>query len=67
MAYRYPEFHGNENEDVEDFLENMELACITNHVDNPDHILRLFQIFLKDGAREWLKEFEAKEAGSCPS
>ena len=41
MAYRYSEFYGNENEDVEDFLENMELACITNHVDNPDHILRL--------------------------
>ena len=55
MAYRYLEFHGSKDEDVENFLENMELACITNHVDNLDHILRLLQIFLKNKAREWLE------------
>ena len=44
MVYPYPEFHGKENEDVENFLEQMELACITNHVVNEMHVVRLIQI-----------------------
>lgn len=50
MVYPYPEFHGGENEDVEDFLEQMELACITNHVVDEMHVVRLIQIFLKGDA-----------------
>ena len=50
MVYPYPEFHGEENEDIEDFLEQMELACITNHVVDEMHVVRLIQIFLKGDA-----------------
>ena len=62
MVYPYPEFYGRENEDVENFLEQMELACITNHVVNEMHVVRLIQIFLKGNARVWLRDFEAQVA-----
>ena len=48
--WSYPEFHGRENEDVDDFLEHMELACITNHVVDEHQVLRLVKIFLKGDA-----------------
>mgnify|MGYP006955695375 CR=1 FL=1 len=51
MAYLYPEFWGYVDEDVEIFLEQMELVCITNHVEDPIQVLRLLQIFLKEDAR----------------
>ena len=35
MAFAYPEFHGSKGEDVEDFLERMEVACISNHIQEP--------------------------------
>lgn len=35
MASSYPEFNGRKEEDVEDFLEKMEVACISNHVVAP--------------------------------
>ncbi len=58
MASAYPEFHGRKNEDVEDFLEKMEVACISNHVEAPAHMLRLLQICLKGDARAWSKTHE---------
>ena len=57
MVYPYPEFHGEENEDVENFLEQMELACITNHVVDEMHMVRLIQIFLKGDARVLAERF----------
>ena len=30
MVFTYPEFHGRNSEDVEEFLEQMEVACISN-------------------------------------
>ena len=60
MAFSYPEFHGKKGEDVEQFLEQMEVACITNHVVDPVQSLRLLQICLKGEARAWLKSYEAE-------
>ena len=57
MASAYPEFNGRKNEDVEDFLEKMEVACISNHVDAPAQMLRLLQICLKGEARTWSKTY----------
>ena len=54
MASAYPEFNGRKNEDVEDFLEKMEAACISNHVDAPAQMLRLLQICLK-GSQDMVK------------
>ena len=34
----YPEFYGGSSEDVEDFLETMEVACISNHIDEPAQV-----------------------------
>lgn len=58
--YPYPEFHGRESEDVVDFLEQMELAYITNHVVDEIQVLRLVKICLKSDARVWLKDIEAQ-------
>ena len=44
-----------------DFLEQLEIACITNHVVIEEQVLKLLKIFLKGDARTWLKAFEAKE------
>ena len=60
MAFPYPEFHGRGDEDIEDFLEKMEVACISNQIHDPAHMLRLLQICLKGDARVWSKEFEEK-------
>ena len=60
MAFPYPEFHGRSDEDVEDFLEKMEVACISNQIHDPAQMLRLLQICLKGDARVWSKEFEEK-------
>ena len=54
----YPEFLGAPNEDVVDFLEKMEVACISNHVQAPTQMLRLLQICLKGEARAWEKVYE---------
>ena len=35
MAFPYPEFHGRGDEDVEDFLEKMEVASISNQIHDP--------------------------------
>lgn len=55
----YPKFAGVSNEDVVDFLEKMEVACISNHVQVPAQMLRLLQICLKGDARAWAKTYEA--------
>ena len=57
MASAYPKFHGRKNEDVEDFLEKMEVACISNHVQEPAQMLQLLQICLKGEARTWSKSY----------
>ena len=52
MAFNYPEFHGKKGEDVEQFLEQMEVACITNHVvDLVQSLCLLLQICLRGEAR----------------
>ena len=58
MAFSYPKFHGRRDEDIVDFLEKMEVACISNHVEVPAQMLRLLQIFLKGDARLWAKDYE---------
>ena len=32
MGFDYPEFGGGSSEDVQNFLEQMEIACISNHI-----------------------------------
>ena len=66
MAFPYPEFHGRGDEDVEDFLEKMEVAYISNHIHDPAHMLCLLQICLKGDARVWSKEFEEKLGVAVP-
>ena len=66
MASAYPEFNGRKNEDVEDFLEKMEVACIRNHVDAPAQMLRLLQICLKGEARTWSKTYAEGLQGADP-
>ena len=58
MAFSYPEFHGRSDEDVEDFLERMEIACISNHLQAPVQMLRILQLCLKGDARAWSKAYE---------
>ena len=58
MAFYYPEFHGKSDENIEEFLESMEVACISNHVHAPAQMLRLLQICLKGDARTWSKGHE---------
>lgn len=60
MAFAYPKFHGRKDEDVEDFLERMEVSCISNRIQEPAQILRLLQICLKGEARVWVKVYEAE-------
>ena len=66
MAFTYPEFHGKKHEDVEHFLEQMEVACITNNVVDPIQSLRLLKICLKGDARKWLKSHEEGLQGAQP-
>ncbi|MCO5600707.1 hypothetical protein L7F22_054822 [Adiantum nelumboides] len=58
MDFSYPEFHGRKDKDIEDFLEKMEMACISNHVQAPAQMLRLLQICLKGDARAWSRSHE---------
>ena len=66
MAFTYPEFHGKKHEDVEHFLEQMEVACITNHVVDPIQSMRLLKICLKGDACKWLKSHEEGLQGAQP-
>lgn len=66
MAFAYPEFYRRKDEDVEDFLERMEVACISNRIQEPAQILRLLQVFLKGEARVWLKVYEAELRAQDP-
>ena len=66
MAFPYPEFHGRGDEDVEDFLEKMEVACISNQIHDRAQMLCLLQICLKGDARVWSKEFEEKLCVAVP-
>ena len=58
MTFPYPEFHGRSDENIEEFLESIEVACISNHVHAPAQMLRLLQICLKGDARTWSKGHE---------
>ena len=62
----YLEFSGALNEDVVDFLEKMEVACISNHVQAPAQMLCLLQIHLKGHARAWSKAYEEGLQASNP-
>ncbi len=66
MAFTYPEFNGGPGEEVTTFLEQMEIACISNHIVEPASMLRLLQIFIKGDARVWLKDFEAQQQEAEP-
>ena len=58
MAFSYPEFHGSSHEDVVEFLEKMEVACISNQIQDPAQRLRLLQLCLKGDAWVWSRTFE---------
>ena len=58
MVFPYPEFHGRNDESVEEFLEKMEVACISNHIQEPAQLLRLLQLCLKGDARIWSKAYK---------
>ena len=55
----YLEFHGSSDEDVVSFLENLELTCISNHIQDVVQVLRVLKICLKGDARTWLKKYES--------
>lgn len=44
----YPEFLSAAYENVEEFLEKMEVACISNHIQTLAQILHLLQLCLKE-------------------
>src|SRR5262249_51919138 len=67
MGCGYPEFSGGAKEEVLNFLEEMEVACINNHIVDPAHVLRLLQISIKGDARKWLYSFEAQLARAEPA
>ena len=58
MVFSYPEFYGRNGEDVEEFLEQMEVACISNQIQDPAQMLRLLQICLKGDAQAWSKSYD---------
>ena len=58
MVFPYPEFYGRNDESVKEFLEKMEVACISNHIQEPAQLLRLLQLCLKGDARIWSKAYE---------
>ena len=64
--FSYPEFSGTKGEDIFSFLEQMEVACISNHIVEPAQVLRLMQICIKGDARTWLKDFEARQQATQP-
>ena len=66
MVFSYLEFFGQSNEDVSEFLEAMEVACISNHVDQPAHVLWLLQICLKGDARLWLQAYQVELGAMDP-
>lgn len=41
VAFSYPEFHVRGDEDVEEFLEKMKVAYISNQIYDPVQMLRL--------------------------
>ena len=48
------------------FLEQMEIACISNQIVEPTSMLRLLQKCIKGDARVWLKDFEAQQQEANP-
>lgn len=66
MAFPYPGFHGAAREDVMLFLENLEMASISNHIVDPAQLLRLLQMFLKGDTRTWFIKLEARIAAAQP-
>lgn len=66
MTFAYPEFHGRSGEDIVAFLEQMEVACISNHIVDQAQVLRLLEICVKGDARKWLEEFRGQQAAAVP-
>ena len=58
MAFSYQEFYGRGDKDVKDFLEKMEVACISNEIHDLVQMLRLLQLCLKGDARTWSRGHE---------
>ena len=52
---------------MENFLEQMEVACISNHIEDPIQALFLLQIRLKDEAQKWLKSHEGELQRAQPT
>ena len=55
----YLDFHGSSDEDVVSFLENLELTCINNHIQDDVQVLCVVKICLKGNARTWQKDYES--------
>ena len=49
MAFAYPKFNGVPGKDVASFLERLEMACISNLIDDLVQTLRLLQFLLERG------------------
>ena len=58
MGFAYPKFHGSSHEDVVEFLEKMEIACISNQIQDLAQRLRLLQLCLKGDAWVCSRTFE---------
>ena len=59
-------FHGCNDEDIEEFLEQFEVAIISNHIRDEAQVLWLLKLCLKDNAHAWWMNFEVKEARANP-
>ena len=66
MVFPYPKFHGRSDESVEEFLEKMEVACISNHIQEPAQMLHLLQLCIKGDARIWSKAYEEQLSKEDP-
>lgn len=50
MVYPYPTFCGGKDEEVDDYLERIEVAMITNQMFEEDLVMRLLKVVLKGDA-----------------
>ena len=64
MAFSYPKFHGNAGEDGVQFLENLWVSCIINHILDQAQVLCLLQICLKSDSQAFFKDLEAHNTES---
>ena len=55
----YPKYHGSLDKGVISFLENLELTCISNHIQDCVKVLCFLRICLIGDVRTWLKDYES--------